>query len=154
MSTIPNPLQNHMLAALPTEVYQRLMPHLVSMHMPLGKVLYEAGDVENEAYFPTDCIVSLLYVMEDDASTEISVVGNEGLVGVAEFIGGESTTSQTIVQNAGHAYRLSATRLKHEFNRHGALYNLLLQYSQALITRMAQNAVCSRVHTLNRQLCR
>ncbi len=155
MSTIPNPLQNRLLAALPTEVYERLMPHLVSMHMPVGKVLYEAGNPEDYVYFPTDCIISLLYVVEDDASTEISVVGKEGIVGVAVLIiGGESITSQAIVQSAGHAYRLSATRLKHEFDRHGALFHLLLRYSQALIRQMAQNAVCNRFHTINQQLCR
>jgi CRP-like cAMP-binding protein len=142
------------LADLPTEVHERVIPHLVSVRMPLGKVLYESGDAENNVYFPTDCIVSLLYVMEDGASAEISVVGNEGIVGVAVFMGGESTTSRAVVQSAGHAYRLSGTRLKHEFNRQGAMLHLLLRYSQALITQMAQTAVCNRHHTIDQQLCR
>jgi CRP-like cAMP-binding protein len=147
-------VQNHLLAALPAEVHTRVIPHLVSVPMPLGKVLYESGDAENNVYFPTDCIVSLLYVMEDGASAEISVVGNEGIVGVAVFMGGESTTSRAIVQSAGHAYRLSGKRLKEEFNRHGALLHLMLRYTQALITQMAQTAVCNRHHTIDQQLCR
>jgi CRP-like cAMP-binding protein len=154
MPTMPTPVQNHLLAALPAEVHARVIPHLVSVPMPLGKVLYESGDAENNVYFPTDCIVSLLYVMEDGASAEISVVGNEGIVGVAVFMGGESTTSRAIVQSAGHAYRLSGKRLKEEFNRHGALLHLMLRYTQALITQMAQTAVCNRHHTIDQQLCR
>ena len=154
MFTMPSPLKNHLLAALPVKVYEKLVPHFASVHMPLGKVLYEAGDPENFVYFPTDCIVSLLYVMEDGASAEISVVGNEGVVGVAVFMGGESTTSRAIVQSAGHVYRLSGKRLREEFNHHGALLHLLLRYTQALITQMAQNAVCNRHHTIDQQLCR
>jgi CRP-like cAMP-binding protein len=151
---MPTPLQNHLLAALPAEVHERVIPHLVSVDMPLGKVLYEAGDPEDYVYFPTDCIVSLLYVMTDGDSAEISVVGNEGIVGVAVFMGGQSTTSRAIVQSAGHAYRLSGKRLKEEFDRHGVLLHLLLRYSQALLTQMAQNAVCNRHHTIDQQLCR
>ena len=122
--------------------------------MPLGKVLYESGDVMRYVYFPTDCIVSLLYVMENGSSAEISVVGFDGLIGVALFMGGESTTSRAIVQSAGFAYRLLGQRMKDEFNRHGELLHLMLRYSQALITQMAQTAVCNRHHSIDQQLCR
>ncbi len=154
MTTVTTPLQNHLLAALPDEVHERLLPYLSSVPMPRGKLLYEAGDAENRVYFPTDCIVSLLYETEEDTSEEISIVGNEGVVGVAVFMGGESATSQAIVQSTGHAYRLSGKLLKDEFNRHGALFYLLLRYSQALVTQMAQTAVCNRHHTIEQQLCR
>jgi CRP-like cAMP-binding protein len=147
-------MQNHLLAALPIEVHERLFPHLESVSMPWGKVLYKSGDAANHVYFPTDCIVSLMYVMDDGTSAEQSVVGHEGMVGVAVFMGGESTTSQAIVQSAGHAYRLSGKRLMDEFNRHGALFHLMLLYAQALITQMAQTAVCNRHHTIDQQLCR
>ena len=122
--------------------------------MPLGKVLYESGDVLQHVFFPTDSIVSLLYVMESGASAEIAVVGNEGLVGVSLFMGGESTPSRAIVQSAGSAYRLSGQRLKDEFNRHGELLLLMLRYTQALITQMAQTAACNRHHSIDQQLCR
>jgi len=122
--------------------------------MPLGKVLYESGDTLRHVYFPTDCIVSLLYVMEDGASAEISVVGNEGLVGIALFMGGETTPSRAIVQSAGHAYRLAGQRLKDEFFRSGPMQSLLLRYTQALIKQMAQTAVCNRHHSVDQQLCR
>ncbi|MFG0631557.1 Crp/Fnr family transcriptional regulator [Pseudomonas sp. xss_2] len=122
--------------------------------LPLGKSLYESGDALRHVYFPTDSIVSLLYVMENGASAEISVVGNEGLVGIAVFMGGESTPSRAIVQSAGHAYRLPGQRLKDEFNRHGELLLLMLRYTQALITQMAQTAVCNRHHSIDQQLCR
>jgi CRP-like cAMP-binding protein len=122
--------------------------------MPLGKVLYESGDTLRHVYFPTNSIVSLLYVMADGASAEISVVGNEGLVGVALFMGGETTPSRAIVQSAGSAYRLVGQKLKDEFNRHGALQILLLRYTQALLTQMAQTAVCNRHHSVDQQLCR
>lgn len=154
MSTTPSPLQNHVLAALPVDVQQRLLPHLERMPLPLGKVLYESGDTLRHVYFPTDSIVSLLYVMESGASAEISVVGNEGMIGIALFMGGESTPSRAIVQSAGHSYRLLGQRLKDEFNRHGELQLLLLRYTQALITQMAQTAVCNRHHTIDQQLCR
>ncbi|HWR02495.1 MAG TPA: Crp/Fnr family transcriptional regulator [Humidesulfovibrio sp.] len=124
------------------------------MPMPLGMVLYEPGDTMPHVYFPTDSIVSLLYVMEDGASAEISVVGNEGLIGVALFMGGLSTPSRAIVQSAGEAYRMPGQRLKDEFNRHGELTLLLLRYTQALITQMAQTAVCNRHHSIDQQLCR
>ena len=146
--------ENHILAALPEEVRERLIPILECVPMPLGKVLYEAGDTLRHVYFPIDCIVSLLYVMEDGASAEISVVGNEGIVGVALFMGGESTPSRAIVQSGGSAYRLLAQSLKDEFNRHGSLLVLMLRYTQALLTQMAQTAVCNRHHAIDQQLCR
>jgi CRP-like cAMP-binding protein len=122
--------------------------------MPLGKVLYESGDVLRHVYFPTDSIVSLLYVLADGASAEISVVGNEGLIGIALFMGGETTPSRAIVQSAGYAYRLIGQQLKEEFHRNGQLQLLLLRYTQALITQMAQTAVCNRHHSVDQQLCR
>jgi CRP-like cAMP-binding protein len=149
-----SPLQNHLLAALSPEVRERIFPHLEQIPLALGKVLYESGDAMRHVYFPTDSIVSLLYVMENGASAEISVVGNEGLIGVALFMGGESTPSRALVQSAGTAYRLLGQRLKDEFNRHGELLQLLLRYTQALITQMAQTAVCNRHHTIDQQLCR
>ncbi|MBB1521248.1 Crp/Fnr family transcriptional regulator [Aquipseudomonas guryensis] len=148
------PQQNHLLAALSGEVQQRLFSYLELVEMPLGKVLYESGDTLRHVYFPTDSIISLLYVMESGASAEISVVGNEGLVGVALFMGGESTPSRAIVQSGGHAYRLPGQRLKDEFNRHGELLVLMLRYTQALLTQMAQTAVCNRHHSIDQQLCR
>ncbi len=148
------PSQNHLLAALSADVQERLFPHLELVPLPLGKVLYESGDAMRHVYFPTDAIVSLLYVMEDGASAEISVVGNEGLVGIALFMGGESTPSRAIVQSAGSAYRLLGQRLKDEFNRHGELLVLMLRYTQSLMTQMAQTAVCNRHHSIDQQLCR
>lgn len=154
MTDRPAPQQNHLLAALPTEVQGRLFPHLELITMPLGKVLYESGDTLRHVYFPVDSIISLLYVMEDGASAEISVVGNEGLIGIALFMGGESTPSRAIVQSSGSAYRLLGQRLKDEFNRHGDLLLLMLRYTQSLITQMAQTAVCNRHHSVDQQLCR
>ena len=133
---------------------ERLSVHLQLVPMPLGKVLYESGDVLQHVFFPTDCIVSLLYVMESGASAEIAVVGNEGLVGVSLFMGGESTPSRAIVQSAGSAYRLNGQLLKDEFNRHGELLLLMLRYTQSLITQMAQTAACNRHHSIDQQLCR
>lgn len=154
MSSIPAPEQNHLLAALPAVAQQRLLPHLELIEMTLGKVVYESGESTRQVYFPTNSIVSLLYVMENGASAEISVVGNEGIVGIAVFMGGESTTSRAVVQSAGYAYRLAGPRLKDEFNRHADLQVLMLRYTQALITQMAQTAVCNRHHTIDQQLCR
>jgi CRP-like cAMP-binding protein len=154
MSDEQKPQQNHLLAALPAEAQDRLFPLLELVSMPLGKVLYESGDTLRHVYFPTDCIVSLLYVMESGASAEISVVGNEGVIGVALFMGGESTPSRAIVQSGGYAYRLLGQRLKDEFNRNGELLHLLLRYTQSLITQMAQTAVCNRHHSIDQQLCR
>ncbi|MBI2801068.1 MAG: Crp/Fnr family transcriptional regulator [Gammaproteobacteria bacterium] len=154
MPEMSSPQENHLLAALPADVQLRLFPLLEQVVMPLGEVLYESGDALRHVYFPTDSIVSLLYVMESGASAEISVVGNEGLIGVALFMGGESTPSRAIVQSAGYAYRLLGQKLKDEFNRHGEMLLLLLRYTQSLITQMAQTAVCNRHHSIDQQLCR
>lgn len=149
-----SPRQNHLLRALAPPEYERILPHLELVPMPLGTVLYESGDVLRHVYFPVDCIVSLLYVMVDGASAEISVVGNDGIVGIALFMGGETTPSRAVVQSAGHAYRLVGQRLKEEFHRHGHMQELLLRYTQALLTQMAQTAVCNRHHSVDQQLCR
>jgi CRP-like cAMP-binding protein len=146
--------QNHLLAALPEEDFARLLPDLEKVPTPLGQVLYEPGVKMRHVYFPTTSIVSLLYVMEDGASAEIAVVGNEGVVGVSLFMGGESTTSRAVVQSEGHAYRLKAQLLKDEFFRAGPMQRLLLCYTQALLTQMAQTAVCNRHHSLDQQFCR
>jgi len=149
-----DPQQNYLLAALSATERERVYPHLQLVTMPLGKVLYESGDVLRHVYFPTDSIISLLYVLADGASAEISVVGNEGLIGIALFMGGETTPSRAIVQSAGYAYRLIGQHLKDEFHRNGDMQLLLLRYTQALITQMAQTAVCNRHHALDKQLCR
>src|SRR5882757_1743175 len=153
-TTQRDPQQNHLLAALSGSERERVYPHLQLVPMPLGKVLYESGDVMRHVYFPTDSIISLLYVLEDGASAEISVVGNEGLIGVALFMGGETTPSRAIVQSAGSAYRLIGQLLKEEFHRNGGMQLLLLRYTQALLTQMAQTAVCNRHHSVDQQLCR
>lgn len=150
----PDPRKNQLLASLPTDVWARWQPLLEPVDMPLGQVLYEAGGTMTHVYFPTTSIVSLLYVMEDGASAEIAVVGHEGLVGVALFMGGGSTPSRAVVQSAGRGYRLKADALKGEFEHHGPVMHLLLRYTQALITQMAQTAVCNRHHSLDQQLCR
>jgi CRP-like cAMP-binding protein len=154
MPTQSNPQQNHLLAALTATERERLYPHLQLVQMPLGKVLYESGDVMRHVYFPTDSIISLLYVLADGASAEISVVGNEGIIGVSLFMGGETTPSRAIVQSAGFAYRLIGQLLKEEFHRNGGMQLLLLRYTQALLTQMAQTAVCNRHHSVDQQLCR
>lgn len=154
MPDFHDPTQNLLLAALSPPERERVYPHLQRVPMALGKVLYESGDVLRHVYFPTDSIISLLYVMADGASAEISVVGNEGLIGVALFMGGETTPSRAIVQSAGSAYRLVGRRLKEEFHRNGAMQLLLLRYTQALLTQMAQTAVCNRHHSVDQQLCR
>ena len=150
----PSPQQNQLLAALPAQVFNHLSPYLELIEMPLGKVLYESGDTMRHVYFPTDCIVSLLYVMENGASAEISVVGHEGIIGISLFMGGGSTSSRALVQSAGQAYRLPGQRFKEEVNRHGEMLYLMLRYTQALITQMAQTAVCNRHHSIDQQLCR
>ena len=150
----PSPQHNHLLAALPEGVQARLFPFLELAEMPLGRVVFESGALIRHVYFPTDAIISLLYVMENGASAEIAVVGNEGLVGLALFMGGESTTSRTIVQSAGFAYRLPGKRFTDEVNRHSELLMLMLRSTQALITQMAQTAVCNRHHSIDQQLCR
>ena len=148
------PKQNHLLAALPAADYARLQPDLELIPMPLGQALYESGGHLQHVYFPTTSIVSLLYVMEDGASAEIAVVGNEGIVGISLFMGGESTPSRAVVQSAGHGFRLKSAIVKDEFNQAGPVLHLLLRYTQALITQMAQTAVCNRHHSLDQQLCR
>ena len=153
MAITPNPQINHLLAALPDAEWQRWKPQLELIDLPLGQVLYESGSTLKHVYFPITAIVSLLYVMENGASAEIAVVGNEGLVGIALFMGGESTPSRAVVQSAGQGYRLKAPAMKLEFERAPVLH-LLLRYTQALITQMAQTAVCNRHHSLDQQLCR
>jgi len=148
------PKQNHLLAALSPAEHERLTPHLELIALPLGNVLCEAGDHLRHVYFPTDSIVSLLCILEDGESAEIAVVGNEGLIGIALFMGGETTPSRAIVQSAGYAYRLAGQRLKEEFHRNGDMNLLMLRYAQALLTQMAQTAVCNRHHTVDQQLCR
>jgi len=150
----PTLQQNHLLDAMPRETQDRLFPHMKLVDLPLGKVLYESGDALHNVYFPTNAIVSLLYVMESGASAEISVVGNEGLIGIAVFMGGESTPSRAIVQSAGSAFSLSSKRLRNEFNAYADMRMLMLRYTQALITQMAQTAVCNRHHSIDQQLCR
>ena len=149
-----NPKHNHLVAALSDQVYTRLLPDLEPIAMPLGWVVYESGGPMNYVYFPTTSIVSLLYVMESGASAEIAIAGNEGLVGISLFMGGESTTSRAVVQSAGAGYRIRASVLKREFALGAELQHLALRYTQALITQMAQTAVCNRHHTVDQQLCR
>jgi CRP-like cAMP-binding protein len=149
-----DPRQNDLLAVLPEEECARLFPNLELVPMPLGEALYEPDIQMRHVYFPTTSIVSLLYVMEDGASAEIAVVGKEGIVGVSLFMGGETTPSRAVVQSAGHAYRLRGQLLKDEFYRAGPMQLLLLRYTQALLTQMAQTAVCNRHHSLDQQLCR
>ncbi len=153
-ATSSTPRDNQLLAALPEAELSRWMPYLEAVDLPLGKVLYESGSTLSHVYFPTTCIVSLLYVLEDGASAELAVVGHEGLVGVALFMGGGSTPSRGVVQSAGRGFRLPARILKEEFERAGPVLRLLLRYTQALITQMAQTAVCNRHHSLDQQLCR
>ena len=149
-----SPKDNHLLAALAGEEWHRWQPLLEHVEMPLGDVVYESGKTLSHVYFPTTSIVSLLYVLENGASAEIAVVGNEGLVGVSLFMGGSSTPSRAVVQSAGHGFRLKAKDMKIEFDRGGPVLHLLLRYTQALITQMSQTAVCNRHHTLDQQLCR
>ncbi len=139
---------------MPTAVRDRWQAELEAVEMPLGQVLYESGGTLSHVYFPTTAIISLLYVMENGASAEIAVVGNDGIVGISLFMGGESTSSRAVVQSAGWGYRLKAKAMKEEFNANGPVLHLLLRYTQALITQMAQTAVCNRHHSLDQQLCR
>ncbi|MHB8536256.1 MAG: Crp/Fnr family transcriptional regulator [Sulfuricaulis sp.] len=149
------PKDNNLLSALPAEVFDRLLPNLKPVSMPLGKVLYEPGVELEHVYFPVPgCIVSMLYVMADGASAEIAVVGDEGMVGIALFMGGDTTPSRALVQSAGQAYQLKGAELKKEFERHTGFQHLLLRYTQALITQMSQTAVCNRHHSVEQQLCR
>ncbi len=149
-----SPRQNHLLNALPAEDFKRIAAHLELVPLTLGDILYEPGVKLRYVYFPTTAIVSLLYVMEDGASAEIAIVGNEGILGISLFMGGETTPSRAVVQSAGYGYRLRAQLLKDEFGRFGPFLRLLLRYTQALITQMAQTAVCNRHHSVDQQLCR
>jgi CRP-like cAMP-binding protein len=154
MVTASKVIANHLLAALPGEELNRWLPLLESVDLPLGLVLYESGRALSHVYFPTTAIVSLLFVLENGESAEIAVVGNEGVVGISLFMGGESTPSRAVVQSAGRGYRLSSSAIKEAFGRNGPVMRLMLRYTQALITQMAQTAVCNRHHTLDKQLCR
>ena len=154
MSSPHNPKQNQLLAALPADDYARLLPDLELVPMPLGLTVHESGKQIDYVYFPTTSIVSLIYVMESGASAEIAIIGNEGLVGIYLFMGGDSTPSRAVVQSAGHGYRLKATILKKEFALDGKLQYLALRYTQALVTQIAQTAVCNRHHSVEQQLCR
>jgi len=154
MDTPQSPNQNQLLAALPTAEFKRIAPHLELVAMPLGDVLYESGGQMEHVYFPTTAIVSLQYVLENGASSEIAGVGNEGVLGISLFMGGNTTPSRAIVQTAGHGYRLKTKLLMEEFNRGGVMQHLLLRYTQALITQISQTAVCNRHHSVEQQLCR
>ncbi|HEX5390784.1 MAG TPA: Crp/Fnr family transcriptional regulator [Burkholderiaceae bacterium] len=150
----PNHMRNHLLASLPDAEWERWQPHLELVELPLGHVVFESGTHVKHVHFPLDAIVSLLYVLENGASAEIAVVGNEGVVGIAIFMGGESSTSRAVVQSAGRALRMRAHIVKEEFARSGPVLHLMLRYTQALIAQMSQTAVCNRHHSLDQQLCR
>ena len=154
MTLSADPRKNRLLAVLPDAEWQRWLPQIECVDMPLGQVLHEAGGALNHVYFPVTAIVSLLYMMENGGSAEIAIVGNEGVVGISLFMGGESTSSRAVVQSAGYGFRLKAQALKDEFNRAGPVLRLLLRYTQALIAQVAQTAVCNRHHSLDQQLCR
>ena len=154
MDLAGDPRENQLLAAVPHKEWARWLPHLEAVELPLGTVIYESGGKLAHVYFPTTAIVSLLYVMENGGSAEIAVVGYEGLVGISLFMGGESTPSRAVVQSAGTGFRLKASLVMEEFNLAGPVLHLLLRYTQALITQMAQTAVCNRHHSLDQQLCR
>ena len=154
ISGLPDPIDNHLLAALPKAEYARILPNLALVELPLGKILYESGRPFSNVYFPTTSIVSLLYVLENSSSAEIAVVGNEGIVGIALFMGGETMPNRAVVQSAGLAFRLNGQMLNQEFNRSGATQHLLMRYTLALFSQMAQTAVCNRHHTVDQQLCR
>ena len=154
MSSPHSPNQNHLLAALPTAEFERLAPHLELVPMLLGETLYEPGEQLQHVYFPTTAIVSMLYVLESGSSAEVAGVGNEGVLGISLFMGGDTTPSSAVVQTGGHGYRLQALLLKEEFNRDGLMQRLLLRYTQALLTQMSQTAACNRHHSVEQQLCR
>jgi CRP-like cAMP-binding protein len=151
---LPNPKDNHLLAALPDEIWRRWLPALEWIELPLSAVLYESGTTLSHVYFPTTAVVALLFVMENGASAEIAVVGNEGMVGISLFMGGETTPSRAVVQCAGGGFRLKSELIKSEFNRAGPVLHLFLRYTQALITQMTQTAACNRHHSLDQQMCR
>jgi len=148
------PNQNHLLAALPAEIFERISPHLELIPMPLGQVIYESGGQLQHVYFPTTAIVSMHYVLENGASTEIAGVGNEGVLGISLFMGGNTTSSLATVQTAGCGYRLKGRLMMEEFNHAGPMMRLMLRYTQALITQISQTAVCNRYHSIEQQLCR
>ena len=154
MALLHSPSQNHLLAALPSADFESLLPHLELVPLSLGQMLYEPGTQLRHAYFPTTSIVSLHYVTQTGASAETAGVGNEGVVGISLFMGGDTTSSSAVVQTAGHAYRLDRNLLKQEFNKAGLFQRLLLRYTQALMTQMAQTAACNRHHSVEQQLCR
>lgn len=154
MGAALDPKQNHLLAALPDVDRERWLPHLELVDLPLGQVLYEAGDTLSHAYFPANAIISLLYVMESGESAEIAVVGHEGVVGISLFMGGDSTSSRAVVQNAGYGFRIKAQVVKDKFNSAAPVLHLMLRYTQALITQMTQTAACNKHHSLHQQLCR
>src|ERR1039458_7449115 len=154
MSERPTPNKNHLLSALPADIFERLSPNLELISMPLGQVLYESGGQLQYVYFPTTAIVSLHYVMENGASAEIAGVGNEGVLGISLFMGGNTTPSRATVQTAGYGYRLKGRLMMEEFNRSGPMMRLMLRYTQALITQISQTAVCNRHHSVEQQLCR
>lgn len=154
METKPLKDRNYLFHSIPPTEWEKLLPHIEPIDLPLGKVLYEPGSKMSHVYFPSSAIVSLLYALENGSSAEIAVVGNEGVVGIAIFMGGESTSSRAVVQSAGKGYRIKSTIILEEFNRSGPLMHLLLRYTQALITQMSQTAVCNRHHTLDQQFCR
>lgn len=151
---MPSPTDNQVLRALPAEALERLLPHLRVVPLALGEVLYESGDLQRYVYFPVDVIVSLLHVLKNGSCAEIAVVGNDGVVGVAVFMGGETMANRAIVQSAGQAYRMPGSHLLEEFGRHTEALHVLLRYTQALITQMAQTAACNRHHSVDQQLCR
>jgi CRP-like cAMP-binding protein len=154
-STTPtSPTRNHLLDAMPAAEWGRFAPHLTAVHLKLGDVLYESGTEQPHVYFPTNSIVSLLYVLENGASAEIAIVGNEGLVGISLFMGGGTTPSRAVVQSAGQAFRMKAQFVRDEFVLAGSVQHLFLRYTQALLTQMGQTAVCNRHHTVDQQLCR
>ncbi|MDV6343217.1 Crp/Fnr family transcriptional regulator [Nitrosomonas sp. Is37] len=154
MIDTPNPRQNYLLNALPSTEYERLLPHLELVQMPLGDILYEPGEKLHFVYFPTDCIISQLHAMQDGGSSEIAVIGNEGAIGITLFMGGGTMTNRALVQSAGYTYRIRQSLFMQEFNRHDTLLHLLLRYTQALIAQVAQTAVCNRHHSVDQQLCR
>jgi CRP-like cAMP-binding protein len=154
MESKPLKDRNYLFHSIPPAEWEKLLPHIEAVGLPLGKVLYEPGSKMSHVYFPSSAIVSLLYALEDGSSAEIAVVGNEGVVGIAIFMGGESTSSRAVVQSAGKGYRIKSSIILEEFNRSGPLMHLLLRYTQALITQMSQTAVCNRHHTLDQQFCR
>ncbi len=149
-----SPMENRLLAALPKSELEQLQPHLELVSLSLGQVLYESGAQMTHVYFPTDCIISLLYLMENGATAEIGVTGYEGLIGIALFMGGQTTPNRAVVQSAGWAYKMSAKVLQAEFNKGGQFQQSLLRYTQALITQISQTAVCNRLHSVEQQLCR